>query len=250
MKTNFTIALLWICCLTACQSKDTLIFQDEHEICFDKFYVDAMYPGTESADSTLVSCFFFADNVLELPAELKVNLSGFKLMSDLEFGLRVVEEETTALPDEYTIDEKYIFHANTMSEDSLQYQDVIRVVMRRSERMKTLEKGVRLVVELVPNDRIQLGQVERIRAKIIATTVQTQPVWWTSEVENELLGVYSQKKYKLFLENVDRNAEFNGDLIKNSPDQAIKKALEFKKWLSEQEPAIREDDGSLMVVNV
>ena len=110
--------------------------------------------------------------------------------------------------------------------------------------------AVRSVVELVPNDRIQLGQVERIRAKIIATTVQTQPVWWTSEVENELLGVYSQKKYKLFLENVDRNAEFNGDLIKNSPDQAIKKALEFKKWLSEQEPAIREDDGSLMVVNV
>ena len=49
---------------------------------------------------------------------------------------------------------------------------------------------------------------------------------------------------------MDRNAEFNGDLIKNSPDQAIKKALEFKKWLSEQEPAIREDDGSLMVVNV
>lgn len=250
MKTYYIIAVLWMCFLIACQHDDTLIFQDGHEIYFDKFYVDAMYPGTESSDSTLVSFFFFADDVVELPASLKVNLSGFKLTRDLEFGLRVVEEETTALPDEYALDEKYIFHADMLSEDSLQYQDVIQVMMRRSERMKSLENGVRLVVELVPNETVRLGQVERIRAKIIATTVQTQPEWWTSEVENELLGIYSQRKYKLFLEHVDRNAVFDGDLIKNNPDRAIKMVLEFKKWLSEQDPVVKEDDGSLMVVNV
>ncbi|MEG2229114.1 MAG: DUF4843 domain-containing protein, partial [Odoribacter sp.] len=100
------------------------------------------------------------------------------------------------------------------------------------------------------NETVGLGQSERIRANIILTTKVIKPIWWTREVEESLLGVYSEKKYKLFLNEIDKNAEMGEDLIKNRPDMAIKLVMKFKVWLSMQNPAILEEDGSLMEVNV
>lgn len=85
-------------------------------------------------------------------------------------------------------------------------------------------------------------------AKIIIKAAAVQPDWWTREVEINLLGTYSQKKYKLFLDHADKKLEMSADLVKDHPDRAIRLAMLFKQWLNDQEPAVTEDNGTIMSV--
>jgi hypothetical protein len=212
--------------------------------------VNAIYPGTESADSTVATFFFYPDGTTDINVPLVVKLSGTPLTSELSFGLKVVAEETTANPEEYTIASSYSFRANTIADNSVDIRDTIYVQMHRSNRLENLPQGVRLVVELIPNTQVKVGQVERARAKIILTTNTTRPLWWSSTVASNLMGVYTEKKYKLFLNHIDTNAEMSEQLIQSSPDQAIKLVMKFKEWLNAQNPPIEEDDGSLMQVAI
>lgn len=111
-------------------------------------------------------------------------------------------------------------------------KDTIEVSVLHSDRLAELgTDGVRLVVELVPNADVDLGQYERRRAVIVWSEVEAKPDWWTHEVEWTLLGAYSYEKYKLFLQVVDTEGEFNENLIKNYPARAIAMVTEFKQWL-------------------
>lgn len=247
MKNKLVIIFLFMAIgFYACSERETTLFQDGHEIYFKKFYVNEMHPGTAEADSTVVSFFFYPTGTEDVEAELIVNLSGTLLTSDIDFGIKVIPEETTANPDEYDLGELYTFHANTVGEDATEISDTIRIKLHRSTRLDNMPEGVRLVLELVPNDNVRLGQVERIRAKVIITTMARKPDWWTKEVEINLLGDYTPKKYKLFLDHADKKAEMSLDLIKNKPDQAIRLAMLFKQWLNEQTPPVTEDDGTIM----
>lgn len=236
--------------LSGCQKKEIFIFNDGHELFFEKFYENEKFPGTGSADSTQMSFFFFPDGTQDIEAPLVVSLSG-KLLegADLKFNLKVVPEQTTANTSEYTIDPSYSFKP-VIGPNTTEIKDTIMVKLHRSARIDQLPKGVRLVVELVPNSQVGLGQAERIRARIILTTLSNKPDWWTDEVSTNLLGEYSQKKFKLFLNEIDKNAEMNTKFIENRPDEAKKMALKFKAWLNVQNPQIREDNGSLMEVAI
>lgn len=234
--------------LYGCKKEEIFTFTDGHELFFEKFYRDEEFPGTGEADSTKVSFFFYPDNAVDAEAPLVVNLSGKMLTTpDLKFGLKVIPEETTANSDEYTIDPAYSFRP-IVGPGTKEIKDTIYVKLHRSARLDQKPDGVKLVVELVPNSKVGVGQTERIRAKIILTTLASQPAWWNSEVTSSLLGTYSQKKFKLFLNEIDTKAELNEDFIKARPDEAKKMALQFKKWLYEQSPRILEDNGSLMDV--
>ncbi len=227
-----------------------MTFKGGREIFFEKFYVNAIYPGTEPADSTITSFFFHPDGTVDVTIPLVVQLSGMPLTSDLHFGLKVVPEATTATPDEYTLDPYYVFRAGTIQENSANIQDTIYIKMHRSSRLESRPEGIRLVVEIVPNDEVALGQYERIRTKVILTTTPIRPVWWTTTIENNLMGKYTEKKYKLFLNEIDKQAQMSTMLINERPDEAIKLVLRFKAWLNTQDPPIEEVDGSLMQVAI
>lgn len=232
--------------ILSCTEKKTPTFNDGREIFFEKFYMNEIYPGTASADSTVVSYFFYPDGTKDIEIPLEVCLSGRLLTSDITFGLKAVSDESTATAEEYTLAPSYTFRSTTVGEDAVDVRDTIYVKIHRSPRMD--DAPVRLVVELVPNETVGLGQYERTKAKIIVSTVAIKPDWWTTEVTDNLLGTYSEKKYKLFLNEIDTNAEMSARLIQERPDQAIKLVMRFKTWLSEQNPPITEEDGSLMKV--
>ncbi|WP_303179970.1 DUF4843 domain-containing protein [uncultured Butyricimonas sp.] len=227
--------------LFSCSEEDVEVFKDRHEVYFDKFFINESYPGTNTADSTVVSFFFYPDGTNDATVDLFVHLSGDTLTSDLHYGLKVVEEETTAEAGEYTIAPLYTFHAGNLI-------DTVKVKLHRSDRLESLPDGVRIVVELVPGETMGVGQIERRRAKIILTTAVSMPDWWKSA--SSLLGKYSPEKYKLFLNHADKEAQVNARFIRENPDKTILLVLKFKKWLSEQNPAIQERDGSLMTVSI
>lgn len=249
MKKRYIILMLLLTvAFGSCDRREIEIFADGNEIYFEKFYINEVYPGLAQADSTIASFFFYPDGVQDIEAPLTLLLSGDTLKEDQAFQLRVIEKETTANPDEYTMDPEYIFHANTVSKDSNDVRDVIKIKFHRSDRLESMPNGVTLVVEIVPNENLKLGQIERTRAKLILTTATAQPAWWDDEVADNLLGEYSAKKYKLFLNEIDKKAEMNETLISEHPDRAIQLTLEFKNWLLKQNPVILDEDGEPMKV--
>lgn len=229
---NIGLLVVLLSMFSSCETKDVELFHGQWEIYFEKFYMNALSPGTEEADSTSVSFFFYPEDTKELHVPLVVLLSGEKLTADLQFALRVISEGTTAKPEEYALADTYTFHAYPVTDDMSDFRDTISVTLKYSDRLESLgEKGVRLVVELVPNTDVALGQFERRRALITWSNVVDTPTWWDKEVEKTLLGVYSYEKYKLFLEVVEGAETLNADLIQNDPAKARSMVESFKKWL-------------------
>lgn len=250
-RTRYFYSLLVVLLtISSCTENDLMLFGDEHHIYFDKFYKDAVALGKETADSTLVSFFFENDDVNEIEAKLVVHITGKLLEQDRKFGLRVIPELTTANSDEYKMDEIYVFRANNVSKEAKNQSDTISIKMLRSERLKDMPYGVRLCVELIPMDDLQLGQTERTRAVINLTRDAIKPEWWDAEVTSLLLGNYSSKKYKLFLQHIDPKATLNANMLKNEAYKARELVQRFKKWLAENPEQAKEEDGSPMTVNV
>lgn len=210
-----------------------MLFGSDHYIYFDKFWKNASYPGTETADSTEATFFFVGDDETSTTADLIVVLAGRQLEQDLDFKLRVVPEMTTALPEEYTLQDKYTFHARPVQEGDTRFQDTIHIQLNKSARLDEMPEGYRLVLEIVPDEQVKVGQYERSRSIIRIVKDPVRPAWWNSEVDIYLLGTYSATKYKLFLENVPGAGELDGEMIEQRPDEARKLVLEFKKWLME-----------------
>lgn len=215
-----------------CSEEDIKVFHGERQVFFENFYMNALSPGTEEADTTRTSFFLVGENENEMRVELVVLLSGDVPEQDLTFGLRAVPEGTTAEAEEYALDDHYVFHARPVTENMEDLRDTIEVTLKRSARLEELvEKGLQLEVELVPSEDVGLGQFERRRAVIVWTNVLAQPDWWDYEVTYMLLGEYSYDKYRLFLEVVPEAADIDETMISERPSQVISMVSEFRQWL-------------------
>lgn len=226
--------------MTACEEQDIMVFGEERMVYFEKFWRDAI-AGTETADSTLTTFYFNHPTDMHQQADLIVVLAGRKLEQDAHFRLRVVDELTTARPEDYTLEDEYTFRALPVPDNATSMQDTIHIQFNRTSHLDELEDGYRLVLEIEPTDELKVGQYERSRAIIWVSKEPVRPLWWNKEVETYLLGKYSPLKYKLFLENVEGADGLNEQVIEEQPDLARKLAMKFKQWLIEN-PTYDEDD--------
>ena len=232
MKIFILFAILGMMLFSACTEQDIEPFGERHEVYFYKYFMDEEAPGTAKADSTDVTFFFAKPTDDHVMAEIVVALAGRPLTKDLHFGLKVVKDMTTATPDEYVLENSYTFRARPIPAGASLILDTIQIRMNRSARLNDLEEGIRLVVEIVPSDELQVGQFER----------------WTLEVSAGLLGNYSSLKYKTFLENIPGAYSLDGNMIKSAPDEAIKLVKLFKQWLAEN--PTEDENGLPMSVEV
>ena len=231
MKIFILFAILGMMLFSACTEQDIEPFGERHEVYFYKYFMDEEAPGTAKADSTDVTFFFAKPTDDHVMAEIVVALAGRPLTKDLHFGLKVVKDMTTAIPAGASL-----------------ILDTIQIRMNRSARLNDLEEGIRLVVEIVPSDELQVGQFERSKAVIHLTKDAVKPEWWTLEVSAGLLGNYSSLKYKTFLENIPGAYSLDGNMIKSAPDEAIKLVKLFKQWLAEN--PTEDENGLPMSVEV
>ena len=239
-KLTLLIAVIGGFLMTACEEQDIMVFGEERMVYFEKFWRDAI-AGTETADSTLTTFYFNHPTDMHQQADLIVVLAGRKLEQDAHFRLRVVDELTTARPEDYTLEDEYTFRAMPVPDNATSMQDTIHIQFNRTSHLDELEDGYRLVLEIEPTDELKVGQYERSRAIIWVSKEPVRPLWWNEEVETYLLGKYSPLKYKLFLENVEGADGLNEQVIEEQPDLARKLAMKFKQWLIEN-PTYDEDD--------
>lgn len=75
-----------------------------------------------------------------------------------------------------------------------------------------------------------------------------KPNWWTDNVTSYYLGVYSDKKYRLFIQETGK-ADIDSDNIEELRYYSIM----FKHYLQKKKDAdemVREDDGTEMTVEI
>ena len=250
-KLLYYIPMAALTLLGACTEDALKTFGEDRYVYFEKFYRDADAPGKEKADSTMASFFFYNDDVNTIDALLEVHMAGRDLTHDETFKLRVVPEETTAKPEEYEIQDVYTFRARKAQPDATNRNDTIAIKMHRSTRLKDFPHGIRLMLELVPQGELRLGQSERVKALVVLTKDAIKPKWWKEDIERDLLGTYSSKKYKLFVTYVDTKLEFNQELVDKYTSKAILLVRNFKRWLAEHpREAVEEDGVTPITVNV
>lgn len=156
MKIFILFAILGMMLFSACTEQDIEPFGERHEVYFYKYFMDEEAPGTAKADSTDVTFFFAKPTDDHVMAEIVVALAGRPLTKDLHFGLKVVKDMTTATPDEYVLENSYTFRARPIPAGASLILDTIQIRMNRSARLNDLEEGIRLVVEIVPSDELQV----------------------------------------------------------------------------------------------
>lgn len=103
---------------------------------------------------------------------------------------------------------------------------------------------VTLCLDIVGSDELILGDRNRRRLTFKISNEITAPSWWDATVKNNLLGVFSAKKFKLFMEVIQP------DIANMSIQNLQEWSIEFKRYLESQDPPIYEEDGTLMKVAV
>ena len=126
--------------------------------------------------------------------------------------------------------------------------DTIFIQLKKDPALETEVNGklpiVKLCLDIIGSDDLLLGDRNRRRLTFKISNEITQPSWWDATVKNNLLGVYSTKKFKLFMEVI------KPDIANMSMQNLQNWAIEFKRYLERQDPPVLEEDGSLMTVAV
>lgn len=196
--------------LESCTEQETPLYKGDSYIYFTNEY---------NQDSVSLS-FFFHPGENQILVKLPLTLGGERLTENTPIKVYAEKDLTTAAPEDYVLPEDAFFRAN-------QETDTLNILINKSTKLDNA--SFRLVVGIEGTDKYTAGPKDQRLNKIIFTAQKIQPDWWDNNIKNVYLGVYSHKKYELFMEVTKVS-----DLSDKSRDEKRALALEFKYYLQEQ----------------
>lgn len=223
--------ILFICLFAlfhGCTRDNIDVYQDNNYIQFSKYL----------ADSSMCS-FLAYPNEEELLFPVIVEVVGFPVPQDREYQISVFGDYTTASQEHYELPEHFIMKAGCVV-------DTCWIVFKKTEDLAT--ESQRLTIQLDETSDFELGQVEKRRNIIYVSNVISKPEWWTSSVTSSYLGKYSDKKYRLFIEQTGK-----ADLDPDNITELRYYSIIFKNYLLKEKDAgrtVKEEDGTEMTVSL
>lgn len=200
MKTSIFILISCMIFLAACEEKGLL--ENSNDISYIYFSKDA------TKDSTSISFKFYDTDTIY--AKIGVAIAGAVLKQDCEFSLSV-DKEMSRLPEgKYIIPEKFTFRAG-------QFLDTVKIGLVNFPQLA--DEYIRLVLKVDETEHIKEGPVNNQRAIISVSDKVFQPEWWRvldggdnfyNIAEYFYVGLYSEKKMLMLLEQVDEGVELDG----------------------------------------
>lgn len=226
---KYILYIIGLLFFVSCQEEKLKPFSGERYISFS---------NNVETDSVSLSFFFYPgqDKVL---VPLEINLAGLPLNKDLEYKIEVNDKHTTA-------DSKYFKLPDNLIFEKGKIKDTINIELVNSPELK--EKEVKLVLNIVENENFIPGAISYRYAKIVFSDIVSQPVWWDWKVARYILGDYSVKKFRLFMQVTGI-----GDITGLHPSDVRSYAIQFKYYLAKEKEAGRtvyEENGAEMEVTV
>ena len=192
--------------LYSCEEKGLLT--NDNQISYVSFALDA------TKDTTVTSFVLFKEpedgGAKEIDIKIGVTVNGKVNHEDLVFNVSADPTVTTLPSDKYILPEKCIIKAG-------QFTDTITVHFINFDELKT--KNMFLGLRVNETETIKRGNRENSIAVISVTDRIFKPEWWTvlnfrdreNIAEAFYLGSYSDKKYLMFLEELQKDGvEFDG----------------------------------------
>jgi hypothetical protein len=176
-----------------------------------------------------------------LPLELII--SSLPPADDVPYEIEVQKERSTAFEGiDFTFSEK-IFRAG-------RFTDTLWVTIKKTDALQTKTKRLLLRLKAQPPflDGVWLNRNILVRFH----DMLSKPAWWGFEVEQAILGSYSNVKYTLFLEH----GGITGELPEEPSSSWLRaRALLFKYWLEEEnathpDAPLRDENNRVITVPV
>ena len=210
--------------LGACERKEIELYDSPRYLSFE----------SNEKDTLSFSFFFTLDEEYEYP--VIVNLTGDLLEEDKEF---IVKPDTgsTLASEMFVLPERFIFRRGIVS-------DTFRVKLKNHPRLQSEKLFLKLRLE----ETGIFSSTGGIWGHTIlsVTDIAIRPSWWDERVvERFYLGVYSKRKFELFME-----ATGITDMSEMSDGERRIAALRFKHWLADRDPIPDEENGGFISVPV
>ncbi|MEG1738193.1 MAG: DUF4843 domain-containing protein [Odoribacter sp.] len=230
MKPLFYILSLTLLLLAACSEEQITSYNDEHFV-----YFVTNEEAEEVADSTNVSFFFYSEDDIRYP--LVVGLTGQPFEKDTKFRVEVDKEKTDLPKNLYDLPETFTFAAN-------QVQDTVYVSLKNNAILQN--KRYTLKIDIVDYEGIRTHRGKNGQRTLKVSDIAEKPDWWVENpIEWNYLGIYSRKKYELFLQVTGV-----GNLKGMDLGKVRILTLEFQHWLDSQNPKILDEDGNEMKTEI
>lgn len=165
-------------------------------------------------DSTVLS--FVACPSGEIEADIVIEIRGHLLEEPREYMLSVNKEKSTFPEEACVLAEKYVFPAG-------QVTDTIQVTFLNFDT-DTEWEPLRLTLKIDESGKVKEGDKAYRNALYILSNKIARPTWWTVKnvgyggnltenlAEKSYLGLYSDAKYRMFLEELAKDGvEFDGE---------------------------------------
>ena len=238
MKTRYIQQMMTACMvvtagfiLGGCQKDEVEAFAGEHSLFFERWQRVSEVERIRIDTAAYTFADYFGQDEIVHPFTVK--LIGDLLPEDLEYTLTVIDSLTTATSDQYTLPEHPLFRKDRAT-------DTLEVTMHRVPSLEG--KEVYVTLRLTANANFKVGYVGYTDVKLRFNNVEGKPTWWTQEVEDVFLGVYSARK----LETVfAANPSFT-TFVGLSVTEKRKVALNTRKYIKDNN--ITEVGGGDMII--
>ncbi|WP_294139418.1 DUF4843 domain-containing protein [uncultured Sanguibacteroides sp.] len=214
--------------MLSCDRDDIMLYTAGDYIQFVKNLVDSS------------TCSFLAypdDNQLLFPVVVEV--VGKPSTEDRNYKIVVADEYTNATTANYDLPASFVMKAGKVI-------DTCWVTFKKTDEIATRALRLSLKLEVTPDFR--LGQTDRLGNIIYVSNMIAKPDWWNSTVTNSYLGEYSDKKYRLFIQETGM-----ADIDSDNTDELRYYTIIFKNYLLKEKDKgtpVKEENGMEMTVEL
>lgn len=230
MKSIFSFGLLVSIALgfTNCKKSDIMTYDSMNYLQY-----------TDNSKDTVYVSFFSRpkENTVHIPAAVKI--VGQLPQTDRNYTVEIDTKETTALPAYFKMPSSFVFGKGKVTDTA--YIDFIR-------HNDLLNKSFVLVIKITKLDAGGLGQTNFTKKIFKIDNIAAKPAWWNFTMESNYLGVYTEKKFRVFMDVTGV-----GMLDKYTPNEQREFMLAFKRYLIEKRDLgdpVLEEDGTDMLSTV
>lgn len=222
----------------SCAKQEVEVFSGSERYVYFKRYIKDKDGKSVRVDTSMMS-FSHYYGVTEFTQDYYLGLVGQVPEKDLTYEVQIVEDGTTATPDQYSLPEKFVFRKGQLEEvfPIKVYKNKIKEGDEKVLKLRLVDSHDLKVAFNNPTDSYTDIQF-RFNNKI------SKPLWWDNTITGAFFGEYSYKKYETIIKANPGFTTIEG--LSSAEIRMV--ALNAKDYIEKN--GITEDDGQVMDIPI
>ncbi|MEF2576379.1 MAG: DUF4843 domain-containing protein [Bacteroidales bacterium] len=233
-----SFALAALAAIPSCKVQEVDVFSAKESYVYFKRYIKNKEGKNVRVDTSMMS-FSHHYGVTEFTQDYYLGLVGQVPEKDLTYEVQIVEDGTTATPDQYSLPEKFVFRKGRLEEvfPITVYKNKIKEGDEKVLKLRLVDSDDLKVAFNNPTDSYTDIQF-RFNNKI------SKPLWWDKNITGAFFGEYSYKKYETIIKANPGFTTIEG--LSSAEIRMV--ALNAKDYIEKN--GITEDDGKEMEIPI